>query len=125
MAEKLQRFAFMNTHPSQFAAALQAAGRGERHQPRPLAGAILRQPFRLRFLWRPTFPVYLYIKPLFTDLPPHRQNLRTSAKSADHQTIVVVFVFVFVIVIVIDPTLPGALVSRTIAITITVALALH
>jgi hypothetical protein len=36
-----------------------------------------------------------------------------------------VVVFVFVIVIVIDPTLPGALVSRTIAITITVALALH
>jgi hypothetical protein len=121
MAEKLQRFAFMNTHPSQFAAALQAAGRGERHQPRPLAGAILRQPFRLRFLWRPTFLVYLYIKPLLTDLHLHRQNLRKSAKSADNQKIVVVFVFV----IVIDPSLPGPLVSGTIAITITVALSLH
>jgi hypothetical protein len=60
---------------------------------------------------RSPFLVCLYIKSLFTGPHPHRQNLRKSAKSADNQIIVVVFV------IVIDPTLPGALVLRTITIT--------
>jgi hypothetical protein len=62
------------------------------------------------------------INPFCPDLRshhPHHRDLRESAKSADHQIIVVVFV------IVIDPALPGALVSWTISITITVALSLH